>query len=196
MHYRLVSKPYVTDNGSIWPRYKVLTDLSGANPEKVYDGEAHGEARAAGIETCLDVEDWQRTYPTPFDCVACAVEEGLAVMVEWNLDLIDTRALSVARAHASARAREGMWDQPTTPAEQVQALGDPIMRHAIDLRAAEEGDLDSVVASCGERVGAEQLGAWFSNDEQAWALFAEVAVWCTECFKDVDDDEDEEAMSA
>lgn len=117
--YKIVSRISLDGNAFAWPQMRTLTDPSGVNPIEVYAGNAHDEGKHASIEVCTDVSDWQR--PTGFDCVACAVEAGLALMIEW--EPIDTRELSRARARASVAARRGMWDRHE--ARLTCTCGDP-----------------------------------------------------------------------
>lgn len=68
---------------------------------ETYRGNAHMEAREAGIRTCMD-----RDFNDPGDCVACEVEDGHALMIAWGNDLDrEAKALAYERAKNSvARA--------------------------------------------------------------------------------------------
>ena len=75
-HITLVGEQMHGADGTIvdlWPAGHEYGE-KGEKGEWIYSGEAHGEAYAAGIPTCLE-QGFDR------DCVACAVEDGKAIMV-------------------------------------------------------------------------------------------------------------------
>lgn len=97
------------NGGPFYP--SMMRDVRFPDLGETYRGDAHAEARKAGISTCLEEE----FFADPMQvCTACAVEAGTAIMVKFDYRNLEheLRDAYKRRAHIQAQRLAGTLPKP------------------------------------------------------------------------------------